>query len=248
MRGIFLLVAVAALTGCGDEVAYVANAVDLRVEFSNRLVSVDFELNPEYHIQKNTRITFSSDSVILSKISTVYDSAIPKSHLNATFSAANLMSEEWVTKDFKEFPNLHRLPKSVPAGILKSITKEENEIDVLSLHQKEPYLIVGGAILSSDFTKLPPGFLAHQYFKDEYGGIVASISITGPTLTTKGGIYFLGNFGLNPFAIRDMRFRSHIRAMGERANVISQGQGKIKFFSIFDLLRNLEEKLLIFEE
>lgn len=243
IAGLLLL----ACAGCGEGSAYVANAVDLRVQFSDKLVSVHFVLDPAYAIKQDARISFNDFDSALSTVFVRYPEPPGNNEIGAIFSARAMVDHAWPTEDFRAFPNGHKLPKSIPSGsILKSLSKTEDNLTVQSLHQSDPMLIIGGSLLSPEFSHLPLGFLATQLFKDEYGNIIASISVTGPTLLSKGGLYFFANFGLNPFVIKDLRHNLHIHGIPEPMTIIRYGRGTFDFLSLSALISSFTQRLSIF--
>lgn len=196
MRKFVLLSSAVLVAGCGEEAADIAHRAQLKVNFAQRLVSVSFELKPDFLLPHDSQISFDKEEVPLAKINLL------GSRLSVIASPDALKNSDFDNTELTEFPNWSRLPKTVPSGGLKVIRTQNDDAEIDLLYQDSPYLIVGGSISAEVFSDLPIGFLAHQYFSDDNQNLTASLSIAGPTLTTRGGIYFIGTFGLNPFVIQ----------------------------------------------
>jgi len=231
------------LVACGEELASVAVSSELRVSFSQKLVQASFQLNDQYRIPLTKKIAFGNENETLAKVFVSYDEEKNKNEIGAVFSAEAIHKKNWPTSEMTRFPNWSRLPKTVVSRKLNNWEIEQDEISVASLFQNEPQLIIGGAFLSSEFRALPLGFLGTQYFYDEYGNINASMTIAGPTLTASGGLYFLGNFGSNPFMVPELMDSKRIHLTALPLEVQRQGYGIIDDFSPQDILLNFSRQL-----
>jgi len=222
-RAIVFFCSTALLSACGDQNIYVANSLDMKVQFSSKLVLLKFQLDPDFRIRRELHQTFMSSDKALSQIF-LNRSDTGEISLGAIFSAEDLRSPQWPVKPIKTFGNKHSLPSLVKAGGLKAWTINEDHSFAKSLHQDDPYLIIGGAFLDPEFDYLPLNFLASQSFKSSSSETVATISILGPTASSLGGIYFLGNYGLNPFVFLEGKKTQANRFLASEAlEIIDKG-------------------------
>jgi len=243
MRQKWWTIAFLALVGCGEREAFIAEKVEMNVHFSSKLVAVTFHLAQALQIPSSARVEFRNRDDQLSLLFVRSTDGAP-TRLGTVFSAAQMGSDQWPVDDFNRMPNLERLPQSVPTGGLKRWKLEQNDVTFLSLYQHEPRLITGGAIVSREFDFLSIGFFATQYFRDEFGNPTGSISLVGPTLLEPGGIYFLGNFDLNPFFVFGSAETKSIELKAtEPAQVLNWGRGKIDFESLPTRLNKLSRSL-----
>jgi hypothetical protein len=72
-------------------------------------------------------------------------------------------------------------------------------MDLSLIFRDEQVLDFGGSVRHEDLKDLPSDFVATQSFRARKGKVRATISAVGPTEEHKGGIFFFGHLGLNPF-------------------------------------------------
>lgn len=198
------------LSSCGQD-AYIAKKVKFRVFFPEQTVQVKFEIDPQYRAVSTNTFTFESlGSLFIRK-----NSEITEVGANLRASPETL-EHSWPTDSFKRFPNGSRLPPSVPSGELRKWSIQKPEISTDLLFQAKPNLIAGGGIRSDKFDFLPKEFLATQKFYTANLEVQATISVAGRVGEQPGGIYFFGNFGVNPFVIPDSE-----NLRGEMSSTIS---------------------------
>lgn len=254
--GLLLTLGATQLVGCGENEISLAEKATLKVQFAQKLVQVQFLMNPDFRLTEEKSIDFE---VLERRLSRVFLRKDPNStdavrmNLGVIYAAGQLSLDIWPTDELSAFPNFLRLPKTVPSGSLKIWKHEKESLAVATIHQSDPHLIIGGALLSSEFDFLPLGFVGHQYFRDAAGRVEASLSLIGPNLQMKGGLYFLGNFGLNPFVVLRDQPASEGLSMDLIADgpmeVISKGETEISFSTFWglnDRIRRFQNQLLKF--
>lgn len=242
-RSLLISVLALAAIGCGEQEISVAESSELRVNFGQKLVQTSFLLNNQYRLPLTKRISFGRENETLARIFVNFDEAQNSNEIGAIFSAESIQKKDWPTQEIKKFPNWTRLPKTVVFKKLNLWDQSDENLSVLSLYQNDPQLIIGGAFLSTEFNNLPIGFLGTQYFLDDYGSINASVTVTGPTLTSKGGIYFLANFGVNPFLVGELRGEKKVTAKALPMEIIVQGIGMIDDLNPQDSLLRMTSQL-----
>jgi hypothetical protein len=193
------MIALAFFTGCGKE-TFISENIDLKIDFSNQLVLVSFQPITNYHIPVNALIQFQNETRKHSRVFLRYKEETNWSQIGSITSAQEASDTEfWKPEFIEKFPNGLKLPRTIRNLPLLALDRSTEGLTVKSLYQASPDLVTGGAILSEEFGALPKFFLGTQTFSATNGELRASISVTGPTDTQMGGIYFIANFGLNPF-------------------------------------------------
>ena len=190
------------LTSCGEN-PYIADKVKFRVIFSQRVAQVSFTLNSQYQLKTNKKIAYTDD---VNKLGIIFlkftETPIVTSEVGSLiFGEPENLKLPWPTTVMKKLPNGKKLPPSIHKGELNGWSELDGEITYSFLHQAKPDLITGGSIQGTEFNALPKKFLATQRFLSANKEVEATISATGPTNDSQGGIYFFGNFGINPFEI-----------------------------------------------
>lgn len=199
LRAALSFVALAIFTGCGRE-TFISETIDLKIDFSNQLVLVSFQPITNYHIPANALIQFQNENRKHSRVFLRFKEETNWSQIGSITSASEAADHEfWKPEMIEKFPNGLKLPRTIRNLPLLVLDRSTEGLSVKSLYQAAPDLVTGGAILSEEFGALPKFFLGTQTFSATNGELRASISVTGPTDTQMGGIYFIANFGLNPF-------------------------------------------------
>ncbi len=231
------------LCACGSEKVEIATGAQLRVSFSERIVSVNFDLRPDFRLNSPYRKTFQQGDLLLARTYLNPGSAGAGAKLGAFAAPDDLRKAVFDEDQMKKFPNWKKLPRTVPSGALKVLSEEQVGATMEFLFQDQPYLIVGGSIRTEAFKDLPIGFLAHQYFMDSNKNITASLSLAGPTLLGDGGIYFLGYFGLNPFVLEQAEGEFNIPLVSEPMKIESWGLFRGDILDPQSWLRKFERSL-----
>ena len=186
-------------SGCGKE-TFISENIDLKIDFSNQLVLVSFQPIANYHIPANALIAFQNEARKHSRVFLRYKEDSNWSQIGSITSAQEAADIDfWTPESMEKFPNGLKLPRTIRNLPLLALDRSTDGLTVKSLFQASPDLVTGGAILSEEFEARPKFFLGTQTFSATNGELRASISVTGPTDTQMGGIYFIANFGLNPF-------------------------------------------------
>lgn len=244
------------LVGCGESEISLAEKATLKVQFAQKLVQVQFLMNPDFRLTEEKSIDFEVLERRLSRVFLKKDLSTTsgsRMNLGVIYAAGQLPMDIWPTEELTAFPNFLRLPKTVPSGSLQIWKHEKESLAVATIHQSDPHLIIGGALLSSEFDFLPLGFVGHQYFRDAGGRVEASLSLIGPNLQMKGGLYFLGNFGLNPFVVLRDKPASEGLSMDLIADgpmeIVDPGERELSISSLWglrDRMRRFQNQLLKF--
>lgn len=187
--------------GCGHD-PFIAQKVKFRVLFSQKIVQVKFDLSPEYRLKETRNINFD-------KLAKVFLNTTTAGEMGTTLSA-NLESlhHEWPTNVWTQLPNGQDLPPSIPSKTVNAWIQPEEDSRTILFFQSEPQLIAGGSFSSHEFDALPKRFFATQKFYSTNHDVEATISVLGPEENRLGGVYFFGNFGINPFASESLALTS----------------------------------------
>jgi hypothetical protein len=196
-RLIWIPLSIILFTACGEE-TFIARRIKFRAFFIEQAVQIKFELDPKYILTASNTFEFDKLGVVFYK----WTGQTATSEIGSTlFANPHNLNAGWPAKDFRRFPNGDSLPPSVPLGYLKNWQLVSEAIQPSLLYQAEPNVIAGGALTGVQFNLLPKKFLATQKFYTANHEVQATISVAGPTDRSQGGIYFLGNFGVNPFTV-----------------------------------------------
>jgi hypothetical protein len=196
VRSFLFLGVLISLSGCGDQEFFIANKVKFKVSFEEESVQVSFDLQKDYQIRAEKIVPYEN-------LGTTYITWDQEQLLNNVGSkllaSQNNLANAWPTEILKNLPNGADFPPAVGGATLHSWTKSDEKMQWDLAYQSMPKLLTGGSILSGQFDSLPKNFLATQNFKLRNGTVVASISLLGRTKKSKGGVFFIGNFGINPY-------------------------------------------------
>lgn len=248
-RALSALASLLFLSACGRD-TFISETIDLKVDFANQLVLVSFQPITDYHIPTNALIQFQNESRKHSRVFLRYKAEPQWSQIGSITSASEAaQSDFWQPRELEKFPNGFRFSRVIRNLPLLSLEKSSDGIVVQTLYQTSPDLVAGGAILSQEFAALPKFFLGTQTFSATNGELRASISVTGPTDSQMGGLYFMANFGLNPFegAVTKGGVES-IRLLADGPMVIiNQGSNKSWWISLEGKLNRLASRLKLLE-
>lgn len=195
-------------SGCSEKEAYIADHVKFRVFFSKQSVQVSFDLNKNYQITENLEVPFTESNRTLGEVFIDYDAETHSSSIGTFLqSSADHQKTAWPVVWVSRFPNGRSFPESVPEGSVAAWLRRVNgeSLEPQLMFRFDPSLVVGGSLSSPQFDALGEDFLATQHFRAANGDVEASISVAGPTKESKGGVYFFGNFGANPFSAQSTR-------------------------------------------
>ena len=198
MKLFYLAIALLSLTisACGNQEFFIANKVKFKVSFEEKTVQVAFNLQKDYQIQSQKTVGYED----LGNTYLLWDENHQMNDIGSELAASeNNLKAIWPTEDLKTFPNGKALPPATQDSILKTWKKSDEKMRWDFFYQSEPKLMNGGSILSTQFNSLPQEFLAVQNFRLKNGNVVASIAVMGPTEESMGGVFFVGNYGTNPY-------------------------------------------------
>lgn len=226
------------LSACSGKPIFIADQVRFRVQFAEETVQIAFDLKPEYELKASNEIEYDILGSLIITAATPETPTVIASKISAN---PQTLALPWPSLEMNRLPNGSRLPASVRKGPLLHWQKNDGPISISLMYQASPDLVTGGAILSDQFKDVPKNFVATQKFKAPNGDVIATISLLGPTKTSKGGILFLGNFGINPFEAEQDLFAA------EPAQIISKGDTPLWLISdLTKLLDNLSSQIFEF--
>ncbi|MBN8553988.1 MAG: hypothetical protein J0L93_00920 [Deltaproteobacteria bacterium] len=186
-------------SACGSEEFFIADKVKFKVSFEEKTVQVAFDLQKDYQIKTQKTVDYES----LGDTYLAWDEISSRNNIGSKLSASeDSLKNAWPTEELKLFPNGKALPPATGDSILKNWKKTDEKMRWDFFYQSEPKLMNGGSILSTQFDQLPKNFLAIQNFRLKNGNVIASIAVMGPTAESMGGLFFIGNYGSNPYSLQ----------------------------------------------
>ncbi len=189
-----------AVISCGEISREVAVEMRPRIVFSKEIVRVSFVLSEGFKTTQELESTFGE----LGSVFLRYNPTSQESLLGVQMVASpDMLQSHHPSSDFNEFPGGQRLRRLFKVAPLKLWSQLHDGVYTGILYSPSDQLLTGGVISSEHFRLLRPGYFSTQSFRAANGDTIGMVVVVGPERNDDdfpGGIFFLTDYGLNPFS------------------------------------------------